>query len=59
MNIDIHSKSSELLEKLANSVYDRDPNNPNPLFFNIAEIHIVEKFLKDLVQESLKLSAEY
>lgn len=59
MNIDIHAKSAELLEKLANSVYDRDTTNPNPLFFSINEIHIVEKFLHDLMKESLKVGSEY
>ena len=59
MEIDINAKSSELLEKLANSVYDRDPTNPNPLFFNTREIHIVEKFLQELVKESFKKVAEY
>ncbi len=53
MEFDIHQKSSELLEKLANSIYDRDPSNPNPLFFSMNEIHIVEKWLKDILLEQL------
>ena len=52
MNIDIHAKSADLLEQLANSVYDRDPKNPEPLFFSITEIHIVEKWLKETIKES-------
>ena len=51
MSFDLYQKSSELLEKLANSIYDRDPSNPNPLFFNLAEIHIVENWLKEVIEE--------
>jgi hypothetical protein len=49
MCIDLYQKSTELLEKLANSIYDRDPQNPNPFFFNMAEIHIVEKWLSEVL----------
>lgn len=49
MTIDIYQKSSELLEKLANSIYDRDPNNPKPFFFSLNEVHIVEKWLNELL----------
>lgn len=52
MPIDLYQKSSELLEKLANSVFDRDPTNPNPLFFNMSEIHLVENWLKDVLKEN-------
>jgi hypothetical protein len=51
MSFDLYAKSSELLEKLANSIYDRDPSNPNPFFFNVAEIHIVENWLKKVIDE--------
>lgn len=51
MNFDIHEKSSELLERIANSVYDRDTSNPNPLFFSMNEIKIVEDFIRDLFKE--------
>lgn len=52
MEFDIHSKSSELLERLANSIYDRDPSNPNPLCFSTKEIHIVEHWLRDLLEKA-------
>ena len=51
MSIDLYQKSSELLEKLANSIYDRDPGNPNPFFFSLAEIHIVENWLSEFMKE--------
>lgn len=51
MSIDLYQKSSELLEKLANSIYDRDTNNPNPFFFSVSEVHIVEKWLVELMKE--------
>jgi hypothetical protein len=50
--MNIHAKSSQLLETLANSIYDRDPANPKPFFFSINEIHIVEKWLQDILKES-------
>lgn len=49
--INIYEKSSELLEMLANSIYDRDPNNPKPFFFSINEMHLVEKWLNDLLKQ--------
>ena len=51
MSLDLYAKSSELLEKLANSIYDRDATNPNPFFFNVSEIHIVENWLKEVIDE--------
>lgn len=56
MNIDIHAKSAELLEQLANSVYDRDPKKPDPLFFSLTEIHLVEKWLSETLKEAQKKS---
>lgn len=53
MTIDIYQKSAELLEKLANSIYDRDPNNPKPFFFSLNEVHIVEKWLNELLNEEV------
>tara|TARA_R110000868_G_scaffold335547_1_gene596419 strand:+ start:10570 stop:10740 length:171 start_codon:yes stop_codon:yes gene_type:complete len=52
MDIDIYAKSEELIKQLANSLFDRDPTNPKPVFFSITEIHIVEKFMKDMLDES-------
>ncbi len=47
--MDIYSESALLLERLANSVYDRNPQNPNPLFFTPKELGIVESWIKALI----------
>lgn len=51
MSIDFTEKSTSLLNNLANSLYERDPSNPKPVFFNIKEIQLVEEFLKDLIKD--------
>ena len=57
MSIDFHSKSQQLLESLANSIHDREPTSLNPFFFNIAELQLTEKWLKEFIKESEKESA--
>jgi hypothetical protein len=57
MSFDIHEKSSQLLERLANSIYDRDPNNPNPLCFSTKEMQIVDNWLRETLIEYEKLYA--
>jgi hypothetical protein len=61
MTFDINAKSAQLLERLANSIYDRDQNNlmKQHFSFNISEIHIVEKWLVDTLAEYRKIMAEY
>ena len=51
MQKDLHAKSQQLLETLANSIHDRDPKSVNPFFFNIAEIQVAEEWLKEFVRE--------
>jgi hypothetical protein len=51
MPIDIYAKSVQLLERVANSVHDRDPKPPNLLSFSMNEIHIVEEWIKELLKE--------
>lgn len=51
MNFDVYQKSSDLLEKLANSIFDRDPTNPKPFCFSISELHVVEGWLKNILKE--------
>ena len=51
MEIDIYEKSVQLLERVANSVHDREPKNPNLFTFSLREIHIVEAWLKELLKE--------
>jgi hypothetical protein len=54
MDIDLYSKAVHLLEKIANSVHERDPKNPNLLCFSITEVHLVEKWLEEFIQEHRK-----
>lgn len=58
MSIDINFLSSQLLERLANSIHDRDPNNKN-FCFNIAEVQVTEKWLEETMKDILKEMAEY
>jgi hypothetical protein len=51
MSIDLHAKSQDLLETLANSIHDREPKSLSPFFFNINEIHVAEKWLNDFIKE--------
>lgn len=51
MVIDLHGKSQQLLEALANSIHDRDPKNPNPFFFKSADILVAETWLQDFEKE--------
>lgn len=51
MAIDIYAKSVQLLERVANSVHDRDPKNPNVINFSLNEVHIVEDLLRELMKE--------
>ena len=53
MSIDLHAKSQDLLETLANSIHDREPKSTSPFFFNINEIHVAEKWLKEFLNEVL------
>lgn len=55
--MDVHAKSQQLLESLANSILDRMPDKP--VFFHINETHVVEKFLLDFAREVLRDSGCY
>ncbi len=48
--IDVYAKSSQLLEKLANSVAERNPTLKD-FCFNVAEIHVVEEWIREFVKE--------
>ncbi len=52
--MDLHFKSQQLLEKLANSVHDRENKSVVPFFFSIAEIHLTEKWLSEFITEIKK-----
>ncbi len=51
MELDLHSKAMQLLEKIANSVHERDPKNPNLMCFSITEVQLVEQWLKEFMNE--------
>ena len=55
--MDVHVKSQQLLESLANSILDRSPDNP--VFFSAHESHVVEKFLEDYAREVLRNAGAY
>jgi hypothetical protein len=54
MSIDLYSKAVQLLEKVANSVHERDPKNPNLLCFSYTEVEVVEKWLNDFIRETMQ-----
>lgn len=51
MEIDLYSKAVQLLEKIANSVHERDPKTPNLMCFSTTEVQLVEKWLEDFISE--------
>lgn len=54
MSIDLYAKAIHLLEKVANSVHERDSKNANLLCFSSNEVHLVEEWLKEFVEEVTK-----
>ncbi len=54
MDIDFYAKAVHLLEKIANSVHERDKKNPNLLCFSTTEVHLVEEWLKEFIGETQK-----
>jgi len=48
--MDIHVQSRILLERLANSIFDRDPLTKSPVYFTTKESHIVEQWIKDVLK---------
>lgn len=50
--MDLHSKAKQLLEKIANSVHERDPKNANLLCFSTTEVQLVEQWLQEFINES-------
>lgn len=59
MSVDIHARAADLLEKIANSVYDRNKQNDSPLIFSVKEIQVVETFLKEIINDAFKQAGEY
>lgn len=52
MDINFPSKAVQLLEKIANSVHERDPKNANLMCFSIKEVFLVEKWLEEFIKET-------
>jgi len=50
MDIELRSKAQELLESLANSIHDRS-SDVSQFCFSIAEIHIVEEWVRNILIE--------
>lgn len=61
MSVDINGKSSQLLERLVNSIYDRDVGNipPQPFFFSLKEVTIVQEWLKETLYEAKRNDGLY
>jgi hypothetical protein len=55
--MDLHVKSEQLLQAIANSVYDRDPQQI--VNFSVKEMHVAEDFLKEFLKDGLKQVGEY
>lgn len=54
MKMDLYMRSSQLLERLGNSIYERNAHKSDqPFTFTISEIHIVEDWLQEILKESL------
>ena len=51
MDLDVYAKSVQLLERVANSVHERDPKNPYLLCFSSSEVQVVEEWIKELIEE--------
>lgn len=54
MDINLYAKAVELLEKVANSVHERDSKNPSLNCFSTTEVHLVENWLQDFVTDIAK-----
>jgi len=51
LDVDVYAKSVQLLERVANSVHERDIKNPYLLCFSSAEVQVVESWLTELLEE--------
>lgn len=58
MQYELYSKAVNLLEKIANSVHDRDPSNANLQFFSVQEVALVQDWLKEFADEIKKPAIE-
>ncbi len=51
MAINTYAKSVQLLERIANSVHERDPKIFHQLFFNMSEVLLVQEWIHELIKE--------
>jgi len=51
MSIDLYAKAVHLLERIANSIHEREPKSPNLLYFSSSEVQVVEGWLHDFVTD--------
>jgi len=51
MTVDIHAKSLQLLELIANSVHERDNQKTYLLCFSTSEVKVVEQWIGEFVDE--------
>ena len=51
MSIDLYAKAMNLLQRVANSVHDREPKSPNLLCFSSNEVKVVEGWLQDFLTD--------
>jgi hypothetical protein len=51
--MELNYKAHQLLEKIANSVYERSPPNSNSLFFSVSEISLVADWLDEFLNNFL------
>lgn len=52
MGLDLYTKAVQLLEKIANSVHEREPKNANLLCFSSNEVQLVQQWLGDFIKEA-------
>lgn len=54
MHTDLYAKAIQLLERVANSLHERETKNINLLCFSTVEVQVVEEWLKDFMQETVQ-----
>lgn len=49
--MDLYIKAMNLLERVANSVHDREPKRPNLVCFSTSEVQVVKGWLQDFITD--------
>lgn len=58
MSFDVHQKSSQLLESIANSLHDRKAA-PTDFTFTVNELQLVERWLLGAIKDALQECGSY